>query len=73
MIDLIVLSLFEEDVRLVACTILTAARHMYIQTFNLDYCVMDEAGQVVQPAALGAILLTKRYLHNSTLSSGMKS
>lgn len=48
------------DIRLVACTVLTASKHPLIDTFDVDCCIMDEAGQIPQPAALGALLKTKR-------------
>ncbi len=48
--------------RLVACTVLTASRHVLLKHFALDCCVVDEAGQITQPAALGAILGVKRFV-----------
>jgi superfamily I DNA and/or RNA helicase len=45
--------------------VLTASKHPLIDTFDVDCCIMDEAGQIPQPAALGALLKTKR-LHDHT-------
>ena len=46
-------------VRLVACTVLTAARNKLVRSLSLDCCLMDEAGQIAQPAALGAVLCAR--------------
>lgn len=46
-------------VRLVACTVLTAARSKLVRSLSLDCCIMDEAGQIAQPAALGAVLCAR--------------
>ena len=48
-----------ERVRLVACTVLTASRNQLVRRLNFDCCVMDEAGQIAQPAALGAVLCAR--------------
>lgn len=45
-----------DNVRLVACTVLTAARCPLLKAMCIDCCVMDEAGQITQLAAIGAIL-----------------
>lgn len=52
--------LCDAGVRLVACTVLMASKHSLMDYFDLEYCVMDEAGQITQPAAIGALLQTKR-------------
>lgn len=48
-----------ENVRLVACTVLTASRNQLVRRLDFDVCVMDEAGQIAQPAALGAVLAAR--------------
>ena len=45
-----------DNIRLVACTVLTAARSQLLKAMSIDCCVMDEAGQITQLAAIGAIL-----------------
>jgi hypothetical protein len=45
--------------RVVASTVLAASRHAFLDQLSLDCCVMDEAGQIAQPVALGAVLLAK--------------
>jgi superfamily I DNA and/or RNA helicase len=57
------------DIRLVACTVLTASKHPLIDTIDVDCCIMDEAGQIPQPAALGALLKTKRLRNFADLSA----
>jgi len=49
-------------VRIVCCTVLAAARHPLMPCFRLDCCVMDEAGQISQPASIGALLHTARFV-----------
>ena len=51
-----------EHVRLVACTALAAARSVIVSKFSFDWCLMDEAGQMSQPAAIGAIVGSKRFV-----------
>jgi len=53
------LQLHVENVRLVACTVLTASRNQLVRRIDFDVCVMDEAGQIAQPAALGAVLCAR--------------
>ena len=48
--------------RLVACTVLSAARHVLMKQFNVDYCIVDEAGQITQPNTIGAILTAHRFV-----------
>lgn len=48
-----------QHVRLVACTVLAASRNQLVRSLSLDCCVMDEAGQIAQPAALGAVLAAR--------------
>lgn len=48
--------------RLVACTVLTAARHVLMKQFNVDYCIVDEAGQITQPNTIGAVLTAQRFV-----------
>ena len=52
-----------EDCRIVVSTVLTAAKSdLLLKMAPFDWCVMDEAGQISQPAALGGMLLAKKYL-----------
>lgn len=48
--------------RLIAGTSLKLAMHPLIQKRTFDWCIMDEAGQVSQPAALGPLFLCDRFL-----------
>jgi DNA replication ATP-dependent helicase Dna2 len=48
--------------RLIACTVLTAARHNLMNKFKIDSCIVDEAGQIAQPAVLGAIMRAKKFI-----------
>eukprot|EP01033_Poteriospumella_lacustris_P019664 gene19664-14277_t len=51
-------------VRLYAGTVFTAARHIVLRTLpsKCDWCVMDEAGQITQPAAVGALLKARKFV-----------
>lgn len=52
-----------EGYRIIGATVLTAARNGLLQKLApFDWCVMDEAGQISQPAALGGMLLAKKHL-----------
>jgi len=51
-----------ECARVVGCTVLTAARHALLQRVRFQWGVMDECGQISQPAAIGAMLLSERFL-----------
>jgi hypothetical protein len=52
-----------EGYRIIGATVLTAARSGLLQKLApFDWCVMDEAGQISQPAALGGMLLAKKHL-----------
>lgn len=46
--------------RLFACTALTASRNALLRSLQFDVCVMDEAGQIAQPVALGAVVRARR-------------
>ena len=48
--------------RIVACTVLTAARHLLLQCVHFNWCIMDEAGQISQPAAIGPLLQAEKFL-----------
>ncbi len=50
------------SVRLVAVTALYAARSPLVKTLKLDWCIVDEAGQISQPSTLGAIKCAKRFV-----------
>jgi hypothetical protein len=51
-----------DSIRLVGCTVLTAARHALLQTMTFDWCVTDESGQISQPASLGPLMLSGKFL-----------
>jgi len=48
--------------KLIACTVLAAARHNLMSKFKIDWCIVDEAGQIAQPAVLGAIMRAKKFI-----------
>jgi DNA replication ATP-dependent helicase Dna2 len=48
--------------RLWACTALTIARHPLANKMDFDWCIIDEAGQISQPAAIGPLILAKKFL-----------
>jgi hypothetical protein len=49
--------------RVIACTVLTASRSILFQTLPLfDWSIVDECGQISQPAALGALIRTHKFL-----------
>lgn len=49
--------------QVIVCTVLTASRSMVINSFGqFDWCIMDECGQISQPAALGPLTLVKKFL-----------
>ena len=48
--------------RVVACTVLAASSDSVISNLDFDFCIVDEAGQITQPAAIGALLLSKRFV-----------
>lgn len=49
-------------VRLYAATVLTASRNLIFKTMKVDWCIMDEAGQMTQPAALGAVTKARKFV-----------
>lgn len=51
-----------QAIRIVGCTVLTAARHALLQTMTFDWCVTDESGQISQPASLGPLMLSSKFL-----------
>jgi DNA replication ATP-dependent helicase Dna2 len=48
--------------RLIACTVLTAATSRLLCKFHPDWTIVDEAGQISQPAVIGALLKTKSFI-----------
>ena len=48
--------------RLIACTVLAASRHNLMSKFKIDWCIVDEAGQIAQPAVLGAIMRANKFI-----------
>lgn len=53
-----------QSIRLFAGTVFTASRHMLLRTLRekCDWCVLDEAGQITQPAAVGALLKARKFV-----------
>ena len=51
-----------ESGRIIACTVLAAARNILLQGNIFDWCIMDEAGQISQPAAIGALHYCNKFL-----------
>ena len=51
-----------EKAKIIACTVLAASSESILSNMEFDYCIVDEAGQITQPAALGALLLSKRFV-----------
>ena len=51
-----------DTARVVACTVLAASSDSIMKQIEFDYCIVDEAGQITQPAAIGALLLSKRFV-----------
>ena len=45
------------------CTALTASRHNLLN-IDLDWCIIDEAGQINQPTIIGPLLKAKRYVRS---------
>lgn len=48
--------------RVVGCTVLSAARHVLLECIDFDWCIMDEAGQISQPAAIGPLMQVDKFL-----------
>lgn len=49
--------------RVIVCTVLTASRSILLQTLPLfDWSIVDECGQISQPATLGALIRTHKFL-----------
>jgi hypothetical protein len=49
--------------QVLACTVLSASRSILLETLpRFDWSVMDECGQISQPAALGALIRTQKFL-----------
>lgn len=51
-----------ESVRVVACTVLSASSDALLSHIEFDYCIVDEAGQITQPAIIGALMRSKRFV-----------
>lgn len=49
-------------VRVVCATVLAAARDAIVRSMSFDWCILDEAGQVSQPAAIGAVMRASKFL-----------
>jgi DNA replication ATP-dependent helicase Dna2 len=51
-----------DNVRVVACTVLSASTDALLSHIEFDYCIVDEAGQITQPAIIGALMRSKRFV-----------
>lgn len=51
-----------QGARILACTALAALRDPLVSSFSADWCVLDEAGQVLEPVAVGAIFSSRQFL-----------
>lgn len=52
-----------QQFQVIACTVLTASRSMLLQSLpRFDWTVVDECGQISQPATLGSLVLSKKFL-----------
>jgi DNA replication ATP-dependent helicase Dna2 len=49
-------------IRVVLCTVLTSSNHSILQNMSFDWCVIDECGQITQPASIGPLLLSRKFL-----------
>lgn len=61
-VNMAVLQSRVHSARVVGCTVLSAARNALLECVAFDWCVMDEAGQISQPAALGPLLRVERFV-----------
>jgi hypothetical protein len=49
--------------QVIVCTVLTASRSILLQTLPLfDWSIVDECGQISQPAVLGVLIRTHKFL-----------
>lgn len=55
------LAAYLANIRLVASTVLTAGRHELVKLLELDWSIIDEAGQITQPACIGGLLCSARF------------
>eukprot|EP01041_Mallomonas_annulata_P003657 gene3657-7285_t len=49
-------------IRLVVCTALAAAKSILVTKMSFDWCVVDEAGQISQPAALAPVMAARKFV-----------
>lgn len=48
--------------RIVICTVLAAARNPVVRSMDFDWCIIEEAGQILQPALFNPILQARRFM-----------
>jgi GTPase SAR1 family protein len=48
--------------RIFITTILNASRNKILKTLKLNYCIIDEAGQITQPLIIGGLLLAEKFI-----------
>ena len=51
-----------DSARVMACTVLAASSDSLLSHIEFDYCIVDEAGQITQPAIIGALMRSKRFV-----------
>lgn len=56
------LSALVQHTRVVACTSLAAFRAPLVRSFDFDYCIIDEAGQMLEPVAIGALMMGRQFV-----------
>ena len=56
------LTTFYHKIPIVACTVLGVAGHAIFQKRTFDYCILDEASQVVLAASLGPLFMAKNFV-----------
>ena len=49
-------------IRLIACTALTAYRNPLVKSIKFDICLVDEAGQILEPNTLGVLMMANRFV-----------
>lgn len=51
-----------QHTRVVVCTSLAAFRAPLVRAFDFDYCIIDEAGQMLEPVAIGALMMSRQFV-----------
>jgi DNA replication ATP-dependent helicase Dna2 len=50
------------NVRIVACTALAVSRDVFISSVRYNTCIVEEAGQLIEPAVLSSLALAQRFV-----------